>query len=78
MSLLLDVQQYHYYYSKSLQYSAGVVVAIHDQDDIPLVESFGLAVAPGTEARIGIKKRQVRTLRPGVAVSTFRRVQFSE
>ncbi|XP_071785466.1 acid-sensing ion channel 1C-like [Asterias amurensis] len=76
LSLLLDVQQYHYYYSKLLQYSAGLVVAIHDRDDIPLVESFGLAIAPGTEARIGIKKRQTNNLPPPYGVCGSRDLKY--
>ena len=57
---MLDAQQYFYYYSsKALQVSAGFVVAIHNQSEVPQVDSLGVGVAPGTDVRIGLKRKEV-------------------
>ncbi|XP_038070320.1 acid-sensing ion channel 1C-like isoform X2 [Patiria miniata] len=65
LSLMLDAQQYLYYYSsKSLQVSAGFIVAVHNQSDVPQVDSLGVGVAPGTEVRIGLKRTEAINLEP--------------
>ncbi|XP_022106645.1 acid-sensing ion channel 1C-like [Acanthaster planci] len=65
LSLMLDAQQYFYFYSsKALQVSAGFVVAIHNQSEVPQVDSLGVGVAPGTEVRIGLKRKEAINLEP--------------
>ena len=57
--LTLNIQQYQYYYSHRDVGAAGMLVVIHDQDEIPLVESFGIAVSTGSHTRISLKKKMV-------------------
>ncbi|XP_071784768.1 acid-sensing ion channel 1C-like [Asterias amurensis] len=40
------------------------MVAVHDQDEIPLVESSGIAVSAGTEARIALQRKETQNLEP--------------
>ena len=69
LSIILDAEQSLYFFSaKKLQASAGFVVAIHDQSDVAVVDSKGVSVAPGTDARIGLARKQVQPPRLGQVV----------
>ncbi|XP_071784743.1 acid-sensing ion channel 1-like [Asterias amurensis] len=63
LSLLLNLEQDYYYYSAATPISAGFLVAVHEQGKVPpLMRSVGISVPPGTEARISIRKKQIKNI----------------
>ncbi|KAK2144648.1 hypothetical protein LSH36_740g01072 [Paralvinella palmiformis] len=60
LRLLLNVEQYEY--MPGPNQGAGVRIHIHDQQEVPLMKDFGLAVAPGTHSLIGMTMNKVNNL----------------
>jgi len=58
LRLLLNVEQYEY--MPGPNQGAGVRIHIHDQQEVPLMKDFGLAVAPGTHSLIGMTMNKVK------------------
>ena len=64
MSLGLTVELYieTSEYIHNITEGAGAIIAIHDQEVVPLPDQFGYLVPPGFETRIGVTR--VRLLEP--------------
>ena len=58
LSLLIDVQPEEYYGPFSYE-ATGIKVIVHEQDELPEVESSGLDVSPGYNTNIRIKRNKV-------------------
>ncbi|XP_038070398.1 acid-sensing ion channel 1C-like [Patiria miniata] len=54
--LVLNIEQYNYYFSKD-SLGAGIYVAVHDQDEIPDIDSMGVGVPAGAFGRISVRKK---------------------
>ena len=58
LSLILNVQQYEYL-DWQLRLDAGVKVAVHSQEQPPVPDDIGIAIAPGRNMFIGIRQKNV-------------------
>lgn len=53
----LNVEQYEY--MKGPNEGAGMKILVHEQNEIPLVKDFGLAIPPGFHALVAVKVIEV-------------------
>lgn len=58
--LLLDVQREQYYGNLNLLKGIGFRVLVHDQNEWPDVENYGIDVSPGLSSTIRVKRYKVR------------------
>ncbi|XP_022107693.1 acid-sensing ion channel 5-like [Acanthaster planci] len=54
--LFLNVEQYYYYYAYKFS-GAGILVAVHDQTEIPDMDSMGIGIPPGRRAIVSVGKK---------------------
>ena len=56
--LTLNVEQYYYYFATEL--GAGMLIAVHDQNEVPDMGSMSFGIPPGRKAIVSVSKRTVR------------------
>ncbi|XP_033108977.1 acid-sensing ion channel 5-like [Anneissia japonica] len=62
LQLMIDIQQDEYTESPNGTIEAGLKILVHPQNEPPLIESKGLAVAPGVHAYVSTRRIEVETL----------------
>ena len=65
LGLRLVVQSDEYLLMPTQEFSVGIKLLIHDQEELPLVSNYGFAISPGRHTFVALMKQKVRnTNRP--------------
>nr|XP_054755180.1 acid-sensing ion channel 1C-like [Lytechinus pictus] len=64
LELMLDVEQWEYFFGPFNRISAGFQILLYDYDSVPMVEDHGFGISPGTHSHVGIEVTDVNNLEP--------------
>ncbi|XP_030836701.1 acid-sensing ion channel 2 isoform X4 [Strongylocentrotus purpuratus] len=78
LELMLDVQQWEYFFSPFTRQSAGFQILLYDYGSVPLIEDQGFGISPGTHTHVGVEVTDVNNLKPPFGSCEDKELKYSD